>query len=131
MIHLCLDKFQIRNWSSLSISYYDEIPDSDWCCRCRLFTNILVRSVWLGTNATLELFLFLRKFVANSLRWDNSFFSHVGMLRMSLNNLIIDKFVNEWKRINWFNKVNKGTMLKWTFGRLFCGTHYTLHRIYV
>ena len=35
---------------------------------CRSFADTLVRSVWLGTNVTLELFLFLRKFVANCLR---------------------------------------------------------------
>ena len=34
---------------------------------CRSFADTLVRSVWLGTNVTLELFLFLKKFVANCL----------------------------------------------------------------
>ena len=41
---------------------------------CQSFADTLVRSVWLGTNVTLELFLFLRKLVANCLSWDNSCF---------------------------------------------------------
>ena len=41
---------------------------------CQSFADTLLSSVWLGTNVTLELFLFLRKFVANCLSWDNSCF---------------------------------------------------------
>ena len=40
----------------------------------RSIADIPFRSVWLGTNVTLELFLFLRKFVANSLSWNKCMF---------------------------------------------------------
>ena len=74
---------------------------------CRSFTNTLVRSFWLRKNVTLESFLFLRKFVANFLSWNNSFFP-CGNVQGVIESDFIDKFVNEWKHINWLNKVNVG-----------------------
>ena len=66
---------------------------------CRSFTNTLVWSVWLRKNVTLESFLFLRKFVANFLSLNNSFFP-CGNVQGVIESDFIDKFVNEWKHIN-------------------------------
>ena len=70
----------------------------------RSIANTPVRSVWLGTNVTLELYFFLRKFVANCLNWNKCMFFLVWMMRVSLKHFI-DKFVNERKH-NWLNKVD-------------------------
>ena len=70
----------------------------------RSIANTPVRSVWLGSNVTLELYFFLRKFVANCLNWNKCMFFLVWMMRVSLKHFI-DKFVNERKH-NWLNKVD-------------------------
>ena len=80
----------------------------------RSITNTPVRSVWLGTNVTLELSFFLRKFLANCLSWNKCMFFLVWMMRVSLKHFI-NKFVNEWKHINWLNKVDI-TTFKGRFG---------------
>ena len=46
---------KLRSCKGILMSLYRSIADTP------------VRFVWLGTNVTLELFLFLRKFVANCL----------------------------------------------------------------
>ena len=80
-----------------------------------------VRFVWLGANVTLELFLFLRKFVASCLSWNKCIFFLVWMMRVSHKHFI-DKFLNEWENINWIKKVDIGTTLKWKFGWIDGGT---------
>ena len=73
------------------------------------------------TNVTLELFLFLWKFVANCLSWNKCMFFLVWMMRVSHKHFI-DKFVNEWEHINWLKKFDIGTTLMWRFRWIDGGT---------
>ena len=95
----------LKNWGLVRgffMSLYRSIADTP------------VRFVWLRANVTLELFLFLRKFVASCLGWNKCIFSLVWMMRVSHKHFI-DKFVNEWEHINWLKKFDIGTTLKWRF----------------
>ena len=80
----------------------------------RSIANIPFRSFWLGANVTLQLFLFLGKFLANRLSWNKCMFFLLWMMGVSHKHFI-DKFINEWKYINWLNKINI-TTFKGRFG---------------
>ena len=102
----------LKNWGLVRgffMSLYRSIADTP------------VRFVWLRANVTLELFLFLRKFVASCLGWNKCIFSLVWMMRVSHKHFI-DKFVNEWEHINWLKKFDIGTTLKWRFRWIDGGT---------
>ena len=82
----------LKNWGLVRgffMSLYRSIADTP------------VRFVWLRANVTLELFLFLRKFVASCLGWNKCIFSLVWMMRVSHKHFInkICKWVGTYKLI--------------------------------